>query len=285
MIITKIIGGLGNQMFQYAAGKTLAHLSNTVLKLDVTSFEEDNLRNFELLNFNATIEFATKPDIDSLLPAHYFEKAFQYLSPLNKRSYYREKSFSFDEKIFKLGQNVYLKGYFQSEKYFLPAKDIIRKDFTFRNDIVNNLQGFCSTLKNANSVSIHIRRGDFFKDPEIADYHGTLGKEYYLSAIDLVRSKISNPVFYFFSDDIDWAKENLSVPNAIFISNHMTKNHFEDLYLMSQCKHNIIANSSFSWWGAWLNNNRDKIVIAPEKWFNKGPKDTQDLLPTEWIKI
>jgi hypothetical protein len=285
MIISHINGGLGNQMFQYAAGKTLAQLNNTFLKLDVSEFDKNNLRNFDLLSFEANILFAAKQDINDLLPSHNFEKAFQYFSPLKKRTYYREKSFSFDEKVLRLGKNVYLKGYFQSEKYFLPAKNMIRKDFTFKGSVVTHVAEFVSQLNNTSSVSIHVRRGDFSKNPEISEFHGTLEKEYYLAAINLVRSKIENPVFYFFSDDIDWVKENLSIPNASYLSGSITKNHFEDLYLMSQCKHNIIANSSFSWWGAWLNENPGKLVIGPKKWFNQGPKDTQDLLPEKWIKI
>ena len=285
MIITKIIGGLGNQMFQYAAGKTLAHLNNTFLKLDVSAFDDYKLRNFDLLNFQTNIEFATKQEIDSLLPAHNFEKAFQYLSPLKKRSYYREKEFHFDTKVLSLGQNVYLKGYFQSEKYFLPASNIIRDDFTFKNEITKSLEETSSSLRNTNSVSIHIRRGDFSENKETEEYHGTLSIDYYHPAIELIKSKVSNPIFYFFSDDINWAKENLSIPNATIVTGNLTKTHIEDLYLMSQCRHNIIANSSFSWWGAWLNNNPDKIVIAPEKWFTKGPKDTQDLIPEKWFKV
>ena len=285
MIISHINGGLGNQMFQYAAGKTLAELNNTFLKLDVSIFDEYRLRTFDLLNFETDILFATKQEINSLLPAHNFEKAFQYLSPLKKRSYYRERSFSFDEKVLKVGRNVYLKGYFQSEKYFSPIKDIIRKDFTFKNTIIKHLEEFSSNLKTVNSVSIHVRRGDFSQDPQIAEYHGTLDKNYYNTTIDLMRSRIANPVFYFFSDDINWVKKNLSLPGAVYISDNITKNHFEDLYLMSQCRHNIIANSSFSWWGAWLNNNPDKIIIAPKKWFNKGPKDIQDIIPDKWHKI
>lgn len=285
MIISHINGGLGNQMFQYAAGKTLAQLNNTFLKLDVSEFDKNKLRSFDLLAFETQILYAAKQEISNLLPSHNFEKAFQYLSPLKKRTYHREKSFSFDEKVLKLGKNVYLKGYFQSEKYFLPAKNIIRNDFTFKNNLVDHLAGFVSQLRNVNSISVHIRRGDFSNNTEIAGYHGTLEINYYNAAIQLIKSNISDPVFYFFSDDINWVKENLPVPDASYISFNITKNHFEDLYLMSQCKHNIIANSSFSWWGAWLNTNPAKIVIAPEKWFNKGPKDTQDLIPTGWIKI
>ena len=285
MIISSIIGGLGNQMFQYAAGRTLAHLNNTFLKLDVSSFEENKLRSFDLLCFNANISFATKQEVNALLPAHNFEKAFQYISPLKKRSYYREKDFCFDEKVLRLGKDVYLKGYFQSEKYFLPAKDILKADFTFKKNILESVEEFSMSLKNGNPVSVHIRRGDLEKNPVSAAYHGTLGPDYYRSSIELIRSKIPDAVFYFFSDNIDWVKENLPMPGAVFVSGKITKNHFEDLYLMSQCRHNIIANSSFSWWGAWLNNHPEKIVIAPGKWFNNGPKDTQDIIPEKWYKI
>lgn len=285
MIISHINGGLGNQMFQFAAGRTLAQLNKTLLKLDVSEFDKSNLRSFDLLAFETDILFANKWEISDLLPSHNFEKAFQYFTPIKKRSYYREKSFSFDDKVLKLGKNVYLKGYFQSEKYFLPAKNIIRKDFTFKNNLISHLAEFVSRLKNSNSVSIHIRRGDFSKNPETAGYHGKLEKDYYKAASDFVRSKISNPNFYFFSDDIAWVKENIPLENAFYISGNITKNQFEDLYLMSQCKHNIIANSSFSWWGAWLNDNSNKIVVAPDRWFNKGPQDTQDLIPSGWHKI
>ena len=285
MIISHINGGLGNQMFQFAAGKTLAQRNNTILKLDVSEFAKNKLRSFDLLAFETDILFATDQEINDLVPSHNFEKAFQYFSPLKKRSYYREKSFSFDDKVLELGKNVYLKGYFQSEKYFLPAKDTIRKEFTFKNKLITKLDETSFQLKDLNSVSIHVRRGDFSKNPEIAEYHGTLDKDYYNSSLGLIRSKVPDPSFYLFSDDINWAKNNLQIPDAIYVSGNLTQNHFEDLYLMSQCKHNIIANSSFSWWGAWLNNHPDKIVIAPEKWFNQGPKDTRDLLPAGWLKI
>lgn len=285
MIITRIIGGLGNQMFQYAAGKTLAHLNNTALKLDVTSFEEYKLRDFDLFNFTASIDFATQQEIDNLLPAHNFEKAFQYLSPLRKRTYYREKYFHFDERFLKLGDNVFLKGYFQSEKYFLPAKEIIRKDLTCKESSVKNVREFSNRLNEKNSVSIHVRRGDYEKDPAIAERHGALPAGYYRQAIELIKTKILTPVFYIFSDDMEWVKEHLQISQAVCVTNEITKDPIEDLYLMSKCRHNIIANSSFSWWGAWLNDDPGKIVVAPKKWFNKGPGDVQDIIPAGWYKI
>ena len=285
MIITQIKGGLGNQMFQFAAGKTLAHLNNTFLKLDVSAFDEYKLRNFDLLNFQTNIAFASRQEINDLLPAHNFEKAFQYFSPLNKRSYYREKKFSFDEKVLRLGSNVYLKGYFQSEKYFLPAKEIIKQEFRVKHEVISNVNEFANKINNEQSVAVHIRRGDMRSDNITSEYHGVLPVDHYQKCIDIIRSKVPGPVFYFFSDDIDWVKTHLQIPEAIYVSNNMTKTHIEDLYLMSQCKHNIIANSSFSWWGAWLNDNPGRIVLAPKKWFNEGPEDIQDLIPGGWITI
>jgi hypothetical protein len=285
MIITKVIGGLGNQMFQYAAGRCLADLNKTELKLDVTGFTDYKFRNFDLLKFNIRATIASDEEIRRLLPSHNFQKAFQYLKPKRNRNYYREKYFHFDENFQRLGSNVYVKGYFQSEKCFLPAKDNIKQDFLFKQDVLKGMQDFTANLNGEKSVSVHIRRGDISEDSGSFIYHGVLSADYYYQAIQLIQSKLPNPHFYFFSDDIQWVKDNLQVPGAVYVSGEITKNHIEDLYLMSQCRHNIIANSSFSWWGAWLNDNPDKIVIAPKKWFNKGPKDTQDLIPEGWIKI
>ncbi len=285
MIIAKIIGGLGNQMFQYAAGFCLAHLNNTQLKLDLSGFEEYGLRNFDLKSFNIHYEVATDEEIMELRPSRNLEKVLQYLSPREKRTYYREKYFHFDEKIFLLGSNIYLKGYFQSEKYFHPAKDMLRQEFNFKEAVISNVREFSRKLLTSNSVSVHIRHGDMKKDSASRDYHGVLPIDYYKKSIAIIQSKIRQPTFYFFSDDINWVKENLSFPDAVYVSDNITKNHLEDIYLMSQCRHNIIANSSFSWWGAWLNDNPGKMVIAPKNWFNKGPKDTYDLYPVDWMII
>ena len=285
MIITKILGGMGNQMFQYAAGRCLAHLNKTQLKLDVTGFDDYKIRNFDLQSLQADCRFASEAEIKNLLPSHNFEKALQYLFPKKKRTYYREKYFHFDESMLEFGKNVYIKGYFQSEKYFSPAKEILRKEFTFKDEVIKGVKGVFDKSGSQNRVSVHIRRGDMKNDPVTAELHGVIPLDYYQKSIEIIRSKISNPQFYFFSDDTNWAKENFSNADATFVSGEISKTHFEDLYLMSQCDHNIIANSSFSWWGAWLNNNSNKIVITPNKWFNSGPQDTQDLIPSTWIRI
>lgn len=285
MIISHILGGMGNQMFQYAAGRCLAYLNKSRLKLDARGFDEYKLRNFDLQSFHTDCQFASENEIRNLLPSHNFEKALQYLSPKSKRTYYREKYFHFDNDIFNYGAHLYIKGYFQSEKYFLPIKSVLQKEFTFKDEIIQRVKEFSNKTRSANSVSVHIRRGDMKNDPVMVQRHGVMPLSYYQKAIEIIRSKISNPQFYFFSDDIHWAKENFTNADTIFVSGEISKTHFEDLYLMSQYGHNIIANSSFSWWGAWLNDNPGKIVIAPNKWFNSGPQDTQDLIPSNWIRI
>ena len=285
MIITQILGGLGNQMFQYAAGRCLAHLNNTQLKLDITGFTDYKLRNFDLQALHVNFQSASGEEIRNLLPSHNFEKAWQYLSSKKNRTYYREKHFHFDDSMLKFGKNVYLKGYFQSEKYFLPIKEIIQKEFILKDEAIVKVKHYFDALGSENRVAVHIRRGDMTSNPLATEHHGVIPVSYYQKGIEIIKAKISNPQFYFFSDDINWVKENFNNIAATFVSEEISKTHFEDLYLMSQCDHNIIANSSFSWWGAWLNNNPEKIVIAPKKWFNEGPKDTQDLLPEEWIKI
>lgn len=285
MIISHILGGMGNQMFQYAAGRCLAYLNKTRLKLDARGFDEYKLRDFDLLSMHIDSHFASENEIRNLLPSHNFEKALQYLSPKSKRTYYREKYFHFDNDIFNYGSHLYIKGYFQSEKYFLPIKDLIQKEFIFKDEFIRGVRDLSNQIRSANSVSVHIRRGDMKTDPVMAQRHGIMPSSYYQKAIELIRSKIANPHFYFFSDDIHWAKENFGNAGTTFVSGEISKTHFEDLHLMSQCGHNIIANSSFSWWGAWLNKNPGKIVIAPNKWFNSGPQDTQDLIPSNWIRI
>ena len=162
---------------------------------------------------------------------------------------------------------------------------MIQKEFTFKDEFIQRVKDFSNQLRSANSVSVHIRRGDMKNDPVMAERHGVMPLSYYQKGIEIIRSKVSNPHFYFFSDDISWANENFNDIDSTFVSGDISKTHFEDLYLMSQCGYNIIANSSFSWWGAWLNNNSGKIVIAPNKWFNSGPQDTEDLIPSNWIRI
>ncbi|MEP7269491.1 MAG: alpha-1,2-fucosyltransferase [Saprospiraceae bacterium] len=279
MIITRIKGGLGNQLFQYAAARSLAIKNNTILKLEVV--EEPAA----IHQMNIEAEIATTKEITELYPQSFFIKIFNHLQINPSKKYFKEKSFHFDSSFFNLGANVYLNGYFQSEKYFYTIKDLILNELTPRHSLIQNVMPLSMKLVNENSVSIHIRRGDYLANKAILSYHGILPLEYYIQAFKIIISKIPNPSFYIFTDDNKWVKENFKFTQATIVSNNLSQTSIEDIFLMSKCKYHIIANSSFSWWAAWLNNNPDKIVIAPNKWFNNGPKDTFDLIPQSWIKI
>ncbi|MBS1759970.1 MAG: alpha-1,2-fucosyltransferase [Bacteroidetes bacterium] len=284
MIISKIIGGLGNQLFQYAAAKALAVHHTTQLKLDVSGFDSYKLRNFELDAFNVSYEKASEQEIASFSNRTFLKKVTDRIGPYSGRTFFREKFFHFHKGFLKYPSNTYLKGYWQSEKYFLPIENIIRQEFTLKPNFIQNVKDYGETIKINETVALHIRRGDY-ANKETLTLHGIIPLSYYKEAVHLMQQKSPNIHLLIFSDDINWAKENLHFPNMVFVSNDMTKTAFEDLYLMSHCKHNIIANSSFSWWGAWLNNNPEKIVIAPKNWFNQGPKDTYDIYPKGWIKL
>jgi hypothetical protein len=161
---------------------------------------------------------------------------------------------------------------------------LIRTEFTIKHEFIENVKSVGAQIQSENAVSIHVRRGDY-KNEAALKYHGILNIDYYKKAIALIQQKQPEVIFYIFTDDESWVKENLSLPTATLVSGNLTKTHFEDLYLMTQCKHHIIANSSYSWGGAWLGVNPKKMVIAPKKWFNKGPQDTYDLTPENWLSI
>jgi hypothetical protein len=290
MIIVQLKGGLGNQMFQYAAGLSLAAHHRTKVKVDISLLNQSDaeigtVRYFDLQQLILSPEVATKEEISDVIYRNSFAGLLDKLQLPFKRRIYKEADYIFDTNYFKAQHNVYLKGYRQSEKYFAPIADKIRNGFQFKSEVVEDVQAKASELRAINSVSIHIRRGDY-SNTIVRDYHGILEKDYYQKAIDHVQTTVPNCSFYIFSDDAEWVNSNLvfTTPFEI-ISGRSTKTHFEDFYLISQCKHQIIANSTFSWWAAWLNPNRAKIVIAPKKWFNKAPYDTTDLIPENWIKM
>ncbi len=284
MIIATIKGGLGNQLFQYAAARQLSILHSTKLKMDISAYEADTLRGFELPNFSMNIEIATADELNSYRQS-LFQKSWDRLKPNFKRKVYKEPFYHFDKQLAKTGSNAYLKGYFQSEKYFANIREILLNEINLQKHLIQNVLLLGDQLKNSPSVSVHIRRGDY-TNPQVRDYHGILGIDYYENAIQLIKEKEKDCIFYVFTDDEDWVRNNFNPDTPLqFISAYKSSTHYEDFYLMSSCKHNIIANSSFSWWAAWLNSQKMKTVIAPKNWFNNGPKDTEDLIPADWIRL
>lgn len=174
--------------------------------------------------------------------------------------------------------------YYQNEKYFIDIADEIKKEFVLKNDFSAKAKEYLQRIENSNSVSLHIRRGDYVANKKINAYHGVCGLDYYNEAMKIIKEKINNPIFFVFSDDIHWAEENLKGTEFVFVSCPEIED-VEELILMSKCKHNIIANSSFSWWGAWLNKNPEKIVIAPKRWFNDKKAEQINIAPANWLRI
>jgi len=293
MVIAQITGGLGNQLFQYAAAKSLSLHHNVPLLLEISSFHREELpdlevpRNFELFHFNGiTEEIISSQEIDSLI--HVSKSIAHPNSPIPayKKSVYTEPFYHHDKNFFKSKKNVFLKGGWQSEKYFKPHENEIRNNLHLKSALVERVIEKANALKIENSVAVHVRRGDYLRKKIIHEWHGVMEKDYYAKAFDTLDSKTKNLKVYYFTDDTDWVSKNLlPLQRGEIVSGNIAQTHYEDLYLMSHCRNNIIANSSFSWWGAWLNSYHDKIVIAPKKWFDKGFKDTQDVIPSEWIRI
>lgn len=291
MIITKLIGGLGNQLFQYAIARNLAMKHNTELKIDISAFKEYTLRGYSLSPFNIIENIASDEEITSLKTRNpvFFERLVSkvFKRPLNPPpTYVYEKHFHYDPEIMTLPDNSYLEGYWQSEKYFSDIAETIRNEFTIKIQPTGLNKELTERIKSCVSVSIHIRRGDYVKNPYTSRIHGICDIEYFLRGMNYLGNQICSPHYFIFSDDPDWVINNFNIPyQSTYVTHNHAQNDFEDLRLMSQCQHHIIANSTFSWWGAWLCRNLHKIVIAPQRWFNDADKDMKDLIPASWKRM
>ncbi len=296
MVIVRLMGGMGNQMFQYAAGRRLALVNNTNLKLDLDGLnsisELETPRHYELGPFAIQEDFASAQEVARLRKGRdaFFKVAARRfatnINPFYRPSHIIEKHYHVDPTLLKLRGDVYLEGYWQSEKYFKDVEEIIRKEFSVRTEPTTLNRQFMEKIKNTEAVSIHVRRGDYVSRATASAFHGTCSQDYYASAMEKIISDVAHPHFFVFSDDPAWAQENLRfscVPT--FLDHNSPDKGYEDLRLMTFCKHHIIANSSFSWWGAWLGSDLRKIVIAPKRWFNDESINTADLLPETWIRM
>jgi len=294
MIIVKLMGGLGNQLFQYAAARRLSIHHNTPLKLDIGFFKNDLLRSYDLSHFCIQGEFASTEEIAALkwAPRNSLTKFSLVYRPIHaiernfRRSiFYERKLRPYDPNILNTPPNVYLDGYWQSEKYFSDVEGIIGHEFTFRDVLDDRNRKVAEEISNTQSVSVHIRRGDLVSDPKNRIF-ASCSQDYYYRCAAMIAERVANPHFYIFSDDSNWVKANLHLDDATtFVTHNDAAKAHEDLRLMSLCKHHIIANSSFSWWGAWLGTNPNKVVFAPNRWFNDPSFDTRDLIPSTWIKL
>lgn len=273
MITVNIKGGLGNQMFQYAAGRALALRNDDELSLTRSEYQGDIERPFSLTAFNITGNVIPLANIS----------LYRRLVVRLRQKLTRDFFVNFDPSILVKKGDTYLDGYFQSEKYFSDAADTIKRDFTLK----ETLQGAAAEAavllrRDERAVSLHVRRGDYVDHPE---FGGVATKAYYEEAMRCMRDQVTGAHFYIFSDDIAWCRDHLPLDNeATFISQPEFKD-YEELVLMSLAQHHIIANSSFSWWSAWLGRNPHKSVIAPRRWSNLHEDWYRDIIPASWIRI
>ncbi|MFN4278860.1 alpha-1,2-fucosyltransferase [Thermosynechococcus sp.] len=293
MIIINLIGGLGNQMFQYALGRALSIAKEVPLRLDISDFENYQLhQGFELHRvFRCKAPVASLEDLKSVLgwwgvPPIRRAIANLKLSVLCKGRLILEPHYHYWEKIHSIPSTAYLQGYWQSEKYFSESADVLREDFKFCQPMSAINAQWADKITQCHSISLHIRRGDYVSNPRTHRVHGVCDFGYYYRAIKYITAFVRDPVFFVFSDEIEWAKSNLKISYPVYyVESNTGQESYNDMRLMSLCRHHIIANSTFSWWAAWLNNSSDKLVVAPKKWFASSQKDDSDLIPKSWIRI
>ena len=279
MVSVKIYGGLGNQMFQYAAGLGLSARLRTSLVPDTGWFEEMKTNPYIISRREYELDiFGIKPR-----PVNFSEKVSL---GINKPAVFREKSAGFQAEFENLSGNIILDGHWQSPRYFEHTTKGVVDTFSFPKKVSAKNKSLLEEIKKSESVSVHVRRGDYADNKEINQIYGLVPTSYYRATAKLIKEFLVDPRFYIFSDDIAWCQKNIRLgENVIYISHNSGSQNYEDMRLMSACKHNIISNSSFSWWGAWLNQNTNKRIYAPSRWVRRESLSNNDLIPKSWIQL
>jgi hypothetical protein len=285
MKIVKFLGGLGNQMFQFAFYLSLKQHFKKI-KADLAGFEDYNLHHgFELEKvFPIHLEKASPFE----LRIYGQEKRDWVTRKLRriygtKKAWYPERAeFGFDPSIYQDPSPRYFWGYWQHHLYLQGISRQLRKSFKFKNELDGENLAVGQMARTTPSISVHVRRGDYLENELLGNI---CDRGYYLNAIEKLKEKVENPRFIVFSNDIIWCRNNLPFSEAIFVDWNQGKNSYKDMQLMSLCQHHIIANSSFSWWGSWLNPNKDKIIVSPKNWVNTPGVDTSGLIHPQWITL
>lgn len=293
-IVMRLTGGLGNQLFQYATGRYLALVNHCPLYLDKAIFQTYALHRYSLQPYRlqATVlddrigiryarilpEKSLSTQIRGRLDHLFF---FWQFMPM-----FLEKSMAFDPAVLQVKPPHYLSGYWQSPHYFESVRERLLDELTVQEPATGLNLEIAQRMSSSDAISLHVRRGDYVTDINANRTHGTCSPAYYQKSLEHLLPQCSQPQVFVFSDDIAWAREHirLPVPTTYLDHNGPDKN-YEDLRLMSLCKHNITANSSFSWWGAWLGRHQDKIVCCPSNWFADPTRSSSDLVPDSWVKL
>lgn len=292
MIVSHILGGLGNQMFQYAAGRALSISRSAPLRLDISDFSGYGPHHgFELMQvFSCPVTLAGPEDVRAVLGWQSSRLVRRLvvcpaLRFLRNRHFVAEPHFHHWPGIRDVPLPCYLRGYWQSERYFSNVAQTLRMDFTFRQPLTGRNLELAEKIGAANAVSLHVRRGDYASNPKTLAMHGVCPLGYYEAAIKYIVERVETPHFFVFSDDMEWVRGNLIIDHpCAYVDHNSGAESYNDMRLMSLCRHHIIANSSFSWWGAWLNLRPEKLVVAPKRWFANG-NNVKDLLPSGWVSL
>ena len=285
LVTVAIFGGLGNQLFQYAAGLAYANRTNRRLQLDTHHYDSNSSFPYSLGDFCIDALIGTS----RTLPPNKADR-FKYLTwKLLGRSprLLRERSLAYDERLGSEQGSVYLHGYWQSEKYFAQSEDLIRRHFECKSTLSNRNLQIANEIQSTPSIAVHVRRGDYVSNQKANSLHGTCSPEYYQEAVARIQAETGvDHTVYLFSDDADWAIRNLNFPCQVKpVVGNDRASAWEDLKLMSSCSHQVISNSTFSWWAAWLNRNPAKLVFAPQFWFRPSSGVSSDIVPNSWNRI
>lgn len=284
-VVVRLRGGLGNQLFQYAAGRAVSLRSGLPLSLDASAFESDGLRAYRLGHFGVVQQFASETEIARLAGPRLLRRLGRF-APLRPRHWVEERHFHFDPDILRIRSPVYLSGYWQSEKYFSDVAHQLRSELRVTSAPDETNAKWLGRIGSTESVALHVRRGDYVANARARRLHGLCGVDYYRAAIGELTRRFRAPRFFVFSDDLQWAADNLaSAGDLEFVDANGPGRDCEDLRLMSRCRHHVIANSTFSWWGAWLAQHPAQVVIAPRSWFAARTHDPRDVYADGWLKL
>lgn len=286
MIIVKIIGGLGNQMFQYAFGKFIEKKYHQELLYDLNDFTFYKTNPFLLDKLIVNIPKVSSKDLSEYLSS--YNSSLFGLFKSKKWKIFTENNFHGQDIPISKYSGFYFDGYWQKEIYLSDIREDLLKEFLIKEELNNSNKEMLAQIKRDNSISLHVRRGDFVTDKKTLLIHGVCSVEYYNKAVSYLEDKLKDPVFYVFSNDYNWAKDNIKFKSkVVYVDINDSKQGYLDMNLMKHCKNNIVANSSFSWWGAWLNENPNKIVISPKKWYasSRMQKRSKYLIPNSWVRL
>jgi len=303
VVIVKLMGGLGNQLFQYATGKALAERHGASLKVDLSWYERDDRQGaFQLDRFLFAFEVVTPEEIKRLkhgtssvisllrhygqdqIAGHLFSVTHGSTLPQNL-TYYPERAIDFDPAVMDLSGDVYLDGFWQCENYFHSLRRELLSGFQLRDEIDKKNRDILTSITSSGSVCLHIRRGDYLSDSSATRIHGICSPAYYERAITYLKDVLHNPTFFIFSNDPAWVRERFDLGTRFVSVENNQGAGYMDLYLMKHCNHFVIANSTFSWWGAWLSEAKDNVVIGPKQWFSSKEYNDADRMPASWVRM